>query len=137
VVTIWKREAIFCTIPSFSRRSREAIYSNIPGAERLPVRTPMSRDERNPPFSGSGLRRSAPIPRRRTSTFREVPRRSRSSGPPFIRILQVDRMKQGVGGSGSGPVWGSVPENSYNGARSVAGLGVGRDGKKGVWGGGG
>jgi hypothetical protein len=45
--------------------------------------------------------------------------------PLFVKILQVDRIKQGVGGSQSGGVWGSVWTFPGIGARSVAGLGVG------------
>lgn len=39
--------------------------------------------------------------------------------------LQEFSIKQGVGASESGPVYGSVPEKWYNGARIGSGLGAG------------
>jgi len=44
----------------------------------------------------------------------------------------VDRTKQGVGGSPSGRILGSVPEKWYNGARIGPGLGMVWIGKTGV-----
>ncbi len=44
--------------------------------------------------------------------------------PLLCEIIQEFSIKQGVGGSGSGLLYGSVPENRYNGARSGPGLGM-------------
>jgi len=50
--------------------------------------------------------------------------------PRVCEIIQEFSIKQGVGGSGSGLVYGSVPENRYNGARSGPGLGMTWIGKR-------
>ena len=62
---------------------------------------------------------------RRDDLRREIPF-SDVNDPPdplFVKNPQVDRMKQGVGGSKSGRVKGSVPEKWYNGARMGPELG--------------
>ena len=91
-------------------------------------------DRKEPPFSGPASDGAPHSPVGELLHSGGSPVVAAHPDPLFREILQEFSIKQGVGGSGSGPVWGSVPENPYNGARSVAGLGVGRDGKMGVWG---
>jgi hypothetical protein len=55
--------------------------------------------------------------------------------PVFVKNLQEDRIKQGVGGGQSGPVNGSVPEKWVIGARIKPGFGMVPVRKKGVAGG--
>ena len=92
-------------------------------------------DRKEGRFSGSGSDGAPPSSVGEYPHFGESPVGAAHPDPLFSKILQVDCIKQGVGGSQSGPVWGSVWIFPGIGALSVAGLGVGRDGKFGVWGG--
>ena len=133
--TIWKREAIFFTIPSFSRRSREAIYGNIPVAELLPARTPVSRDERTPCFPGrapterphppsddfctSGNPPSEPLIR--PPVLHNPPGGTYQTGGRRIRVRACMGLRPGISGNRS-------PQRGR--------IGSGLIWKKGVWGGG-